>query len=106
MYAEHGKVLGCAVFSVGNEVCTCQTQVSAAIRDVLARKRRYYESAIRDAVAAGAIEPCDPALKAVALFSLIDGMITQARIMNDPEIFHHLPTMACDLLRFKTPATA
>ncbi len=104
--SEHGKVLGCPLNSVGSEVCNCQSQVSNAIRDVFIRKRRYYESAIRDAVAKGAIEACDPEQKAVALFSLIDGVFTQARIMNDANVFNSLPDMARDLLRFKEPAAS
>ncbi|MCF3650427.1 TetR/AcrR family transcriptional regulator [Synoicihabitans lomoniglobus] len=106
LFAEHGKVLGCPVASVGTEVSVCQAAVSDAIRDVITRKKRFYESAIRDAVAAGAIEPCDPAVKATALFCLIDGMMGQSRMMNDVSVFDNLTSMACDLLRFKTPVTA
>jgi TetR/AcrR family transcriptional regulator, transcriptional repressor for nem operon len=105
---EHGKVLGCAVCSVGNE-CSCsqdQAAVSAAIREVFVKKRRYYESALRDAIAAGAIEPCDPAEKATALFALIDGMITQARILNDINLLRTLPAIGMDLLKFRSPTTA
>lgn len=103
---ERGKVLGCAVCSVGNE-CSCseeQAAVSTAIREVFAKKRRYYESALRDAIAAGAIEPCDPADKATALFALIDGMIAQARILNDINILRTLPALGMDLLKFRAPA--
>lgn len=106
LVAERGKVLGCPIFSVGNEVCTCEAAISVAIRDLITRKRRYYESAIRDAIAAGAMDPCDPAEKATALFSLIDGLVTQARIMNDVSVFKNLPAMASDLLRLKLPAQA
>lgn len=105
---KHGKVLGCAVCSVGNE-CSCsqdQAAVSAAIREVFVKKRRYYESAVRDAIAAGAIEPCDPVDKATALFALIDGMITQARILNDVNIMKTLPSLGMELLKFRVPATA
>jgi len=58
--------------------------VSAVVREILSRKRRYYESTIRDAVAQGVIEPCDPAEEAIAFFGLIEGMVSQARIMDDP----------------------
>lgn len=105
---KHGKVLGCPVCSVGNE-CSCskdQAAVSGAIREVFAKKRRHYESALRDAVAAGAIEPCDPSEKATALFALIDGMITQARILNDISIMKTLPIIGMDLLKFRTPVAA
>jgi TetR/AcrR family transcriptional repressor of nem operon len=101
----HGKVLGCPVCSMGNEVCTNPGLVSAAVREIFVRKRRYYESAIRDSIAAGAMEPCDPAEKATALFGLMDGLISQARIMNDIQILKNLPQTALDLLKIKAPAT-
>src|SRR4051812_20449631 len=65
--ARTGKVLGCPVCSVGSEVSTQEIDVSAKIREIVARKQRYYESAIRDAIAAGAIEPCNAPLMTVAL---------------------------------------
>lgn len=104
--AKYGKVLGCPVCSVGSEVSTCEVDLSAKIREIMGRKRRYYESSIRDAVAEGAIEPCDPAQKALALAGLIEGLVSQSRIMNDPEVLRELPAMALGLLRVKTPAPA
>ncbi len=104
--AKYGKVLGCPVCSVGSEVSTQEIDLSAKIREIMARKRRYYESAIRDAVAEGLIEPCDPAQKALALVGLIEGLVSQSRIMNDPEVLRELPSMAIGLLRLKTPVRA
>jgi len=101
---QHGKVLGCPIFSVATEVSTQEVDVTAVVRDILARKRRYYESTIRDAVAQGIIEPCDPVEEAMALFGLIEGMVSQARIMNDPEVLRKLPEMALSLLRVKPSA--
>jgi TetR/AcrR family transcriptional repressor of nem operon len=102
--AKTGKVLGCAVNSVGSEVSTKEVDVSAATRELVSRKLRYYESAIRDAVAQGAIEPCDPTEASLALLGLIEGIVTQARIMNDLEILRRLPEMALGLLRAKAKA--
>jgi TetR/AcrR family transcriptional repressor of nem operon len=99
--ARHGKVLGCPVCTVGSEISTQEHDVSAVIRDIMSRKRRYFESAIRDAVAQGAIEPCDPTQTALAVFGLIEGLVSQARIMNDPEILRKLPVMAMGLVRIK-----
>jgi len=103
---KYGKVLGCPVCTVGSEVSTQEVDVSAVIRDIMSRKRRYYESAIRDALAEGAIEPCDPAQEALALFSLLEGMVSQARITNDPEILRKLPAMALGLLRVKAKSSS
>ncbi len=102
--ARTGKVLGCPVCSVGSEVSTNEIDVVAKIREVMSRKRRYYESTIRDALREGVIEPCDPAQATCALVALIDGLVSQSRIMNDPEPLRDLPKMALGLLRVKTPA--
>jgi TetR/AcrR family transcriptional repressor of nem operon len=104
--AKTGKVLGCAVCSVGSEVSTNEVDVSAAVRELVSRKRRYFESAIRDAVAQGEIEACDPTEAGLALVGLIEGLFTQARIMNDIEILRRLPEMALGLLRVKAKSAA
>jgi TetR/AcrR family transcriptional repressor of nem operon len=98
---KYGKVLGCAVCAVGSEVSTSEVDVAAAVRGLMARKLKYYESAIRDAVAQGVIEPCDPSHEALALLGLLQGLISQARIMNDVELLRRLPSMAFGLLRVK-----
>jgi len=104
--AKHGKILGCPVCSVGSEVSTQEVDVSAKVREILARKRRYYESTIRDAVSEGVMDPCDPSQKALALMGLIEGMVAQSRIMNDPELLKNLPAMGLEILHFKTAAPA
>jgi TetR/AcrR family transcriptional repressor of nem operon len=106
MKAKSGKVFGCPVCTVGSEISTQEIDVSAKIREISARKRRYFESTIRDAIAAGVIEPCDPAQKTLALVGLIEGIVSQARIMNDPEIARELPAMALGLLGVKNSAPA
>ena len=102
--AKYGRALGCPVFTVGSEVSTSEVDVNATIRDILGRKQRYYQSAIRDAVAQGAIEPCDPVQESLALFALLEGLISQARIMNDPDVLRKLPEMALSMLRVKSKA--
>lgn len=103
---KHGKVLGCPVMSVGSETCTCDSEVAVRdkIRELFTRKRRYYESAIRDALAEGLIDPGDPVEKATAVASLIEGTLTQARILNDPEVLRGLPDLALRLIGAKAPA--
>lgn len=103
--AEHGKVLGCAICSIGSEISTQEHDVNGKAREIVAMKRRYVESAVRDAVAEGSIEPCDPVQKALAVSALIDGITAQCRINNDPEIARSLPTMAMALFTLKRPLT-
>lgn len=102
MKESTGKVLGCPVCSMGSEISTQEVDVSAKVREIVSRKRRYLESAIRDAVAEGVIEPCDPTHKALALTCLMEGALTQARIMNDPEPLRNLAAMGLDVLRVKS----
>src|ERR1700709_2119053 len=62
-HKKSGRVIGCPLCSVGSEISTQEAEVSAKGREILARKLRYYESAIRDAMTAGLIEVGDPAQK-------------------------------------------
>ncbi len=103
---KSGRVLGCPLCSVGSEISTQDEKLSAKIRDICSSKRRYFESAVRDAVATGAIEPCDPVERVASLVGLIEGVVAQGRIMNEPEIMRRLPIMALDLLRAKPAVTA
>jgi TetR/AcrR family transcriptional repressor of nem operon len=103
---QHGKVLGCPLATVGCEISTSEADVCGAVRGVFSRKRRYFESAIRDAVTGGVIEPCDAAQRALALQALIDGLVTQARIMNDVTLLVDLPALGFDLLRAQLPVPA
>lgn len=98
---DYGKVLGCPVCSVGSEVSTQEVDVNAKVREIFSRKRRYYESTIRDAIAEGSIEPCDAAEKAIAVAGLIEGVVAQARIMNDPEVLASLSSQGLALLGAK-----
>lgn len=102
---KFGRVLGCPVCSLGSEISTRDEKLGAKVREICGRKRLYFESAIRDAVAEGSIEPCDPAEKAASLTGLVEGVLVQSRIMNDTGIIRRLPGMVGDLLRPK-PAQA
>jgi TetR/AcrR family transcriptional regulator, transcriptional repressor for nem operon len=104
-FKKTGRVLGCPACSVGSEVSKAQTEVNAKAREIISRKRRYYESAIRDAMAEGLIEQGDATQKAQSFSCLIEGTVAQARIMNDPEVMKTLPTAALDLLHPKVPVT-
>ena len=76
--------MGCAFCAVGAEMSTQEAaEVNAKVREIFSRKRTYIASALRDAVANGTIEPCDPEQKAIALTGMIDGVVAEARIMND-----------------------
>lgn len=99
--ARVGRMIGCPVASVGSEVSTQDGCVCAKTREILGRKRRYVESAIREAMANGSIEPGDPVKRSLVLASLIEGMMLQARMLNDPEILKDLVEMGLEILRVR-----
>ena len=83
---KYGRVLGCPQFALGAEVCTQEDRLGKKIREILDYKRRYLESAIRDAHAAGLIKAPDAGHKAGMILAYYEGLLTQARIQNDVEI--------------------
>ena len=83
---KHGRVLGCPQFALGAEVCTQEDRLQKKIQEILDYKRKYLESAIRDAHAAGLIKAPDPAAKASMILAYYEGLLTQARIQNDVDV--------------------
>jgi TetR/AcrR family transcriptional repressor of nem operon len=84
--SKYGRVLGCPQASLGSEICTQEGALQKKIQAMMDQKRKYLESAIRDAHAAGLIHAPDPAPKARMIFAYYEGLLTQARIQNDVEI--------------------
>ncbi len=99
---KHGRVLGCPVGSVGSEVSTQEADVNAKIRDIVGLKRRYFESAIRDAMADGSIEKGDSAQRARSLEFLVQGALADARIANNADPLRDLPAVAMEILKTKS----
>jgi len=98
---KYGFVLGCPLHSVGAEVCTQEDRMRLKIEEILEYKRKYIESAIRDAHAAGLIDAPDAASKSRILFAYYQGLATQARIMNKLEILLEAEQGTRDLLGVK-----
>jgi TetR/AcrR family transcriptional regulator, transcriptional repressor for nem operon len=86
MKEKYGRALGCPQFCCGAEVSTLEGQLQKKIQEILDYKRRYLESAIRDAHAAGIIRAPDAGAKARMILAYYEGLLTQARIQNDVEI--------------------
>lgn len=101
--ARVGRMIGCPVSSVGSEVGTQECNICSKTREMLKRKHRYVESTIREAMANGSIEAGDPVKRTLVLVSFIEGMMLQARTMNDPEILKDLREMGLEILRVKEP---
>lgn len=104
--AKYGRVLGCPLFSVGAEVSTQEDRLQKKIQEILEYKRKYLESAIRDAHAEGLIVAPDPASKSRILFAYYQGLATQARIQNNLDILRDAMQGTCELLGVKKTALA
>lgn len=81
--SQCGCVLGCPLFSLGAEVSTRENRLQKKIQEILDQKRKYLETAIRDAHAAGLIHAPDAASKSRILFAYYQGLLTEARIQNN-----------------------
>lgn len=101
-----GHVLGCALFTLGSEVSTQEAVLIKKIQEILDQKRKYLESAIRDAHAAGLVHAPDAASKARLLFTYYEGRLTEARIQNNLELLRDAIHGTYELLGIKDPVAA
>jgi TetR/AcrR family transcriptional regulator, transcriptional repressor for nem operon len=96
-----GAVLGCPLFTLGSEVSTQDAPLREKVQEILDRKVKYFESAIRDAQAQGLIVAADAKSKAARLFACFQGTLTQARIQNSVEPIRGFKEVALDYLGAK-----
>ena len=88
MRAQYGVVVGCFFGKLGYEVGH-EGEIGKKVQGILATYIRYYESALRDAGAEGwRID--DVAGKTRALFAFMEGVLSQARITDDPDLIRDL----------------
>jgi TetR/AcrR family transcriptional repressor of nem operon len=104
MQRKCGRVLGCPLFSVGAEISTQEDRLKQKIQEILEFKRRYLESAIRDAHASRLIHAPDAAAKSRVLFAYYQGLVTQARIQNNIEVLRDAVRGTFELLGVQEPA--
>ena len=84
--AECGKVCGCPNVTLGSELSTQDENIRRKAADIMTRYVRYLESALREALAEGVIADTDPLKAAQDLFAYSQGLLLQAKVLNDPEI--------------------
>jgi TetR/AcrR family transcriptional repressor of nem operon len=101
-----GHVLGCALFALGAEVGTQEAKLARKVQEILDHKRKYLETAIRDANAAGLVRVNDAAAKARTLFSYYEGQLTEARIQNSLDVLQEMIPGTYELLGLTQPAPA
>lgn len=104
--AKHGRVLGCPQVTLGCEICTQEDALQKKIQGIMEQKRKYLESAIRDAHAAGEIHAPDAAAKSRMLLAYYEGLLTQARIQNDVEVLREMASGLSTILEIKEPVAA
>jgi TetR/AcrR family transcriptional regulator, transcriptional repressor for nem operon len=99
-----GSILGCPLLSLGSEVSTQDKMLREKVQEILERKIRYFETAIRDAHSQGLI--IAPDAKAKGLFACYQGTLAQARIHNDLERVREFKYLARDILGITQGVTA
>jgi TetR/AcrR family transcriptional repressor of nem operon len=106
MKAKCGHVLGCPLFALGSEISTQEGGLQKKVQEILNQKRKYLESAIRDAHAAGLIDAPDAEGKARTLFTYYQGQAMEARIQNNLDIFRDAIRGTYELLGVSAHAPA
>ena len=101
-----GSILGCPLSSLGSEVSTQDKMLREKVQEILGRKIRYFESAIRYAHSQGLIVAPDAKAKAKGLFACYQGTLVQARIRNDLEPVREFKYLARDILGVTQGASA
>jgi TetR/AcrR family transcriptional repressor of nem operon len=84
VHARSGQLLGCPLFTLGAEICTQDERIRSRVLEFLGQMHRTFTGAIAEGQARGEIEPGDPETKARTLLSLYEGILTLARIENNP----------------------
>ena len=77
--------------SLGSEVSAGALDLQAKIHEAIGKHQLYFESALWDAAAAGdsPAKP-DPATRARMMGAFVEGLLLQARILNDLKVLDDL----------------
>lgn len=94
----YGRFVGCFFIAVGMATSGEAPEIAKKVQEILANYTRYYESALRDAEARGLVRIDDIPKKARSLFAYMEGVLSQARIQDDPEIIKNLGVSAFQFL--------
>ncbi len=100
---KYGCVVGCPFGSVGSELSQREEPVCRNARAILASYRKYFETALRDAEAEGAIETRSIPAAARRLSAYMEGCLLQARVQNNLGQLRDLATNALDFIGVSAP---
>jgi TetR/AcrR family transcriptional regulator, transcriptional repressor for nem operon len=103
---EHGHVLGCPLCTLGSEISTLEANLRKMVDEIMDQCRRYFETAIRDAHAAGLIVAPDAFTKSKSVYAYVEGLLTQARIRDDLNLLKDMERGILDILGVSAPVAA
>jgi TetR/AcrR family transcriptional repressor of nem operon len=103
---EHGHVLGCPLCTLGAEISTLESNLRKMVDEIMDQCRRYFETAIRDAHAAGLIVAPDAFTKSKLIYAYVEGLLTQARIRDDLNLLKDMERGILDSLGVSAPVVA
>lgn len=99
-----GYTLGCPLHHLGNEVSTLEGELCELIRQIMRQSCSYFETSIRDAHAARVIDAPNPAATARMVYAYCEGLLTQARILDDPDLLKELESGILSILGVAKPS--
>ena len=98
---KHGYVLGCPLCTLGAEISTQEGGLRKLVQEIMEQSRKYIETAIRDAHAAGLVDAPNAAAKARIVYAYSEGLMTQARIENDLSVLREMLVGILEILGMK-----
>jgi len=98
---KHGYVLGCPLCTLGAEISTQESGLRKLVQEIMDQCRKYIETAVRDAHAAGLVDAPNAAAKARIVYAYSEGLMTQARIQNDLSVLGELAGGIFEILAVK-----
>ena len=105
-YEATGQVLGCPLFTLGAEISTQDERIRLRICNFLDCMTDYVERAIADGQASGDIAGTDARAEAHFFLAYYEGVLTRARIENNPEPICRLSTDALEIIGARTVLAA
>lgn len=99
-----GHVCGCPYMDLGAEAATLEPAILQRVQDILQEYYGFFAATVQEAQEHGDIQVADAEAAARWLFAYFEGMLTQARIYNDPDWLQDLSQGARQLLGATTAA--
>jgi TetR/AcrR family transcriptional regulator, transcriptional repressor for nem operon len=90
MWERTGRVLGCPLHVLGAEISTQEEGLRVSIEKILGEYQGYVAAAILAVWGGGEERAMEAAARARRVFAYGEGLLTQARIANDPGLLDEL----------------